>query len=345
MPRSEIADLAARLGSDAEAVCRAYLSAGRRVGRYWIVGDVRNTAGRSMFVRLSGPARGPGAAGRWRDAATGEHGDLLDVIREALGLAGVRDAADEARRFLGLPRVPVLVRRVRDRPASFFDGAAAARRLFAASRSIAGTLAETYLRRRGIPISPGLDALRFHPRCYYREDERAPPMRLPALVAAVTDLAGRQTGAHRTWLAPTGRGKARVATPRRAIGELLGHGVRFGMADEVLAVGEGIETVLSVRAAMPGLPMLAALSAGHLAAVRFPETLRRLYVVVDRDPAGEVAGETLATRGSSAGIEAIALVPVRGDFNDDLRAFGLGALREAVRGQLHPEDAERFLGR
>lgn len=345
MPRSDVADLAARLGSDAEAVCRAYLSAGRRVGRYWIVGDVRNAAGRSMFVRLSGPARGPGAAGRWRDAATGEHGDLLDVIREALGLAGVRDAAEEARRFLGLPREPVPVREVRDRPTSFVDSAGAARRLFAASRPITGTLAETYLRRRCIPISSGVDALRFHPRCYHREDERAPPRRLPALVAAVTDLAGRQTGTHRTWLAPTGRGKARVATPRRAMGELLGHGVRFGLADTVLAVGEGIETVLSVRAALPGLPMLAALSASHLAAVRFPEALRRLYVVQDRDPAGEAAVEALSARSSSAGIEVVVLVPVRGDFNDDLRAFGLGALREAVRAQLRSEDAERFLGR
>lgn len=171
MSRSDVADLAARLGSDAEAVCRAYLSAGRRVGRYWIVGDVRNAAGRSMFVRLTGPARGSGAAGKWCDAATGEHGDLLDVIREALGLAGVREAAEEAQRFLGLPREPVLVRQARDRPESFVDSAGAARRIFAASRPIAGTLAETYLRRRAIPIVPGLDALRFHPRCYYREDE------------------------------------------------------------------------------------------------------------------------------------------------------------------------------
>ena len=345
MPRSDVADLAARRGRGGAAGCRAELSAGRRVGRYWIVGDVRNAAGRSMFVRLAGPARGPGAVGRWRDAATGEHGDLLDVIREALGLAGVGDAAEEARRFLGLPREPVLVRQGRDRPTSFVDSAQAARRLFSASRPIAGTLAETYLRRRGIPIAPGFDALRFHPRCFYREDERGPPLRLPALVAAVIDLAGRQTGAHRTWLAPTGRGKARVATPRRAMGELLGHGVRFGLADEVLAVGEGIETVLSVRAALPGLPMLAALSAGHLAAVRFPEGLRRLYVVIDRDPAGEAAVEALSARGSSAGIEVVALVPVRGDFNDDLRTFGLGALREAVRAQLRPEDAGGFLAR
>ena len=61
------ADLARCLARDAEAVCRHYLSNGRRQGRYWLVGDVHNTPGRSMFVRLSGPESGPGAAGHWTD--------------------------------------------------------------------------------------------------------------------------------------------------------------------------------------------------------------------------------------------------------------------------------------
>ena len=47
-----VRDLAQRLGQQAEAVCRHYLSSGRREGGYWLVGDVRNTPGRSMFVRL-----------------------------------------------------------------------------------------------------------------------------------------------------------------------------------------------------------------------------------------------------------------------------------------------------
>lgn len=47
-----VAELAYRLAREAEAVCRHYLSNGRRVGNYWQVGDIRNTAGRSMFVRL-----------------------------------------------------------------------------------------------------------------------------------------------------------------------------------------------------------------------------------------------------------------------------------------------------
>jgi hypothetical protein len=77
---SEAADLAHSLARDAEAVCRYYLSNGRRQGRYWLVGDVANTPGRSLFVRLKGPDSGKGAAGNWTDAATGQHGDLLDLI-------------------------------------------------------------------------------------------------------------------------------------------------------------------------------------------------------------------------------------------------------------------------
>ena len=103
MPR-DASELAHRLAREAEAVCRHYLSNGRREGRYWLVGDVRNTPGRSMFVRLKGPESGRGAAGKWTDAATGEHGDLLDVIRESCGLLDFHDVADEARRFLSLPR-------------------------------------------------------------------------------------------------------------------------------------------------------------------------------------------------------------------------------------------------
>ena len=64
---SEAADLAHRLARDAEAVCRYYLSNGRRQGRYWLVGDVANTPGRSLFVRLKGPDSGKGAAGKWTD--------------------------------------------------------------------------------------------------------------------------------------------------------------------------------------------------------------------------------------------------------------------------------------
>jgi hypothetical protein len=64
---SAAADLARRLARDAEAVCRHHLSKGRRSGRYWIIGDAQNTPGRSLYVRLSGPDYGHGAAGKWTE--------------------------------------------------------------------------------------------------------------------------------------------------------------------------------------------------------------------------------------------------------------------------------------
>ncbi len=338
----QASDLARRLARDAEAVCRRYLSNGRRQGRYWMVGDVRNTPGRSLFVRLKGAHSGKGAAGRWTDAATGDHGDLLDVIRLSCGLTDFRDVADEARRFLALPRFE----------RSFAAGhggssptrsAEAARRLFAMSQPISGTIVEAYLRRRGITALHGTGSLRFHPRCYYRPDAYAPTEVWPAMVAAVTDLDGKITGAHRTWLAPDGLGKAPVDTPRRAIGHLLGNAVRFGVAGEVMAAGEGIETMLSLRCVLPTIPMAAALSAAHLAALLFPMSLRRLYIVRDDDRAGDGATATLLDRAMEAGIESIALSPQLGDFNEDLRALGVDALRAALRIQLAPQDVARFM--
>ena len=345
MPRHDASELAIRLGREAEAVCRHYLSSGHRAGRYWLVGDVQNTPGRSMFVRLTGPESGKGAAGKWSDMATGEHGDLLDVIREALGLADFKDVAEEARRFLALPHPePAKTRAPTDSTSGAAPGSPeASRRLFAMAQPIHGTLAETYLRGRAITSLSGTAALRYHPRCYYRPNEHAPTEIRPAMVAAVTDLTGHQTGAHRTWLAPDGSGKAPVETPRRAMGDLLGHAVRFGNAGVVLAAGEGIETVLSPRQVLPKMPMLAALSAAHLAAILFPPTLRRLYVLRDRDPAGEGARDRLVARAASLGIEAISLTPLRGDFNDDLRRHGADALRAALKDQLHPEDVRRFM--
>ncbi|WP_442580307.1 DUF7146 domain-containing protein [Mesorhizobium sp. ASY16-5R] len=349
MPR-DASELARRLARDAEAVCRHYLSNGRRQGRYWTVGDVRNTPGRSMFVRLSGPESGPGAAGHWTDAASAEYGDLLDVIRESCSLVDFRDVVDEARRFLSLPRAephgaPKPVRT--PVPAGSPE---AAQRLFAMSQPIRRTLVETYLRNRGIKAVYDAGALRFHPRCYYRPDEHSPTETWPAMIAAVTDLDGRITGAHRTWLDPNGfdavrLGKAPIDTQRKAMGGLLGHAVRFGVSGEVMAAGEGIETMLSLRCALPAMPMAAALSANHLAALLLPPALRRLYIARDADAAGDLALTALTERAEAAGIEVLALSPRRGDFNEDLRAFRLGALRRTLRVQLAPQDVVRFMRR
>ena len=340
-------ELARRLGEYAEAVCREYLSNGHRSGNHWIVGDVRNTRGRSMHVRLKANAKGP--AGKWVDESNGEHGDLLDVIRETCGLIEFREVADEARRFLAMPRPESQSRpsgATREPPAAR-GSPDAARRLFAMSKQIAGTLAERYLAGRGILLAAPERTLRFHPSCYYRDLVTGETLTLPALIAAVNGLDGRIAGVQRTWLDPAGNGKAPVADPRRSLGHLLGNGIWLGLDPgvpvPVMAAGEGFETMASLRTLMPALPVAAATSANHLAGLTFPPGCRRLYIAADADAAGRHGIERLSQRAGEAGILALALRPQLGDFNDDLRHLGPAHLAACLREQLVPEDARLFL--
>lgn len=327
-------EIAHRLAMRAEEVCRRYLPNGKRVGAYWIVGDVRGAKGRSLFVRLAGLSSSEGAAGKWSDASTGEHGHVLDLIAATCKLADHRDVLDEAQRFLNIPLrdVPLRDRRM-DR-----DPTLAAQRLFAASAPIAGTLAETYLRSRGITDLTSLDALRFHPRCFYRADARAPTERWPALIAAITDPPGRITGVQRTYLARDGSAKAPLAATRKALGRIAGTALRFGDPDNVMMVGEGVETVLTLRAVLPAMPMAAALSAQNLGAVRLRPSLKRLYIAADRDEAGLGAAGRLRERAGAESVDALVLMPILNDFNDDLLHIGHGAMTASVIPQLHPQD-------
>ena len=169
--KSDAASLAARLAENAEAVCKEYLSQGRRCGNYWLAGNVHDNPGRSLFVRLAGSSCGRGAAGKWTDAATAQHGDLLDLIALNRRHANLRETLEEARAFLNEPRHLAYPSK-RPQPR---NGSEAARRLFAASRPLHGTLAETYLRSRGITVPLRFPALRFHSNCY------SVPTRMPRL--------------------------------------------------------------------------------------------------------------------------------------------------------------------
>lgn len=331
------AELARRLAQHAEAVCQYYLSNGRREGNTWRVGDIDNTPGRSLMVRLTGPRRG-----RWIDFAAQAHGDLLDLIAGTRRLDAFGDVLDEARQFLSEPP--------RDggsftstRPPAPSGSPEAARRLFASAKPIHGTVAEIYLRNRGITRVRDLGHLRFHSRCFYRAHDDAPRETWPALLAGVTDLEGTITGVLRTWLARDGSGKAPLATPRRAMGRLAGHCVRFGKATDIMAAGEGLETMLALGEVLPPMPMVAALSATHLAALILPPGLRRLYVARDNDRAGHRAVQALSARAMADGVEALVLVPHTDDFNTDLCALGREALLASLRMQLVPEDVERCL--
>ena len=328
-----IADLSADLANRVESFCRQYFPDGRKQGNYWQVGDTSGAKGQSLAIRLQ--AQGGRKAGSWQDFATGQYGDLIDLLHERLGSVTLKETLREARSFLGespCPAVPHAARKAERPDAASEKRIARARKLFAAGKPVLGTLAATYLQRRGITrLGP---ALRYHPRVFLRqgEDENAPPQKAPALLAKITDNRGQITGCARTYLDPSTGGLAAIESPKRILGQLHGHAIRFwsGTGRSDLIVGEGLENTLSVGIALPEFDLASCLTATHLGLFIPPPGIKRIWIARDNDEVGRNASMRLRNHLESLGIAGGDLVPQLDDFNDDLRAFGRDALRRSL---------------
>ena len=332
------------LAERAEDVCRHYLPAGNLAGNRWEVGDLNNAPGKSLKVDLAGKRRG-----RWRDYETGHKGDLLDLIQHTRGFASLGPAMGDARHFLGIPNSPPTSRSPSsavvpaappptvnpDAPDESHPGApTGALRLWDACQPIPGTLAELYLRNRGI-TDTAHDALRFHPKLRYRDDNYVTYR--PAMVACVRGADGQVNAVHRTWLDATGLDKAQLPQPKKLLDRSKGAGVLFHperIAKSDIVVGEGIETVLSVLSALPGCAGIATLTSSVMAGIPIPQSTGRILIAVDRDPAGYPAACRLEDRLKAEGRDAHLILPERADFNDDLEAVGAEALRRHIQAQL-----------
>lgn len=187
---------------------------------------------------------------------------------------------------------------------------ARAGRLWKESTPLKHSVAEAYLRRRAVPAGlANSSALRFHPRMTSLDDRA----RRPAIVSAISDAQGALQGVQVTLLSAHGTAKAALATPRRVIGKLMGGMVRLADAQDELAVGEGVETMLTASDVF-GVPAWAALSADNLARLIISHPLRRLIIAADNDQAGMRAAQSLRARmASSARVE---IEPAPAGFND-----------------------------
>jgi putative DNA primase/helicase len=120
----------------------------------------------------------------------------------------------------------------------------AALALWQASQLAEGTPAETYLRSRGLHVSPP-SALRFHAGLKHPSGDV-----WPAMVAFVTrGVDGAPIAIHRTFLALNGSGKAPVDPAKVMLGPCRGGVVRLADPGKVLMIGEGIETCLAAMQA------------------------------------------------------------------------------------------------
>lgn len=192
-----------------------------------------------------------------------------------------------------------------------------AQRLWAEAVPIRGTLAETYLRGRGIGCALP-ETLRFLPNCWHPTVKR-----FPALVALVEG--GEGFAVHRTYLRADGTGKAAVEPAKAMLGAVQGGAVRLHGAQGRLVVAEGIETALSLACGLlsGSMTLWAALSTSGLRGLRLPPKPGALTIATDGDDAGRSAGHALAERASALGWKVSLLAaPVGRDWNDVLTMKG-----------------------
>ena len=270
--------------------------------------------------------------GRWHDFEAGEGGGVLDLVTRERGSRAAALAWLEAEGFIG-QRDPALTRpesrserRVVEtgnpaaprpcaaQPASRKDSRRIARRIWKATRPLAGTVAERYLDARGIGHVAGAPALRFHPGLSHP----SAPGRFPCLVAGVQDAGGRFLGIQRTYLAVDGSGKADVDPVRASLGSLAGGAVRLAESiGDRLLVGEGVETTTAAALVLDWRGgAWATLGTSGLRAVELPERVRHVTIAADRDAGGLRAAAALARRLEGEGRRVEIRAPCRGDFAD-----------------------------
>ena len=192
------------------------------------------------------------------------------------------------------------------------------------ARPAVGSIVERYLGTRGISLHAWPAALRFHPGCPGPRDEAGNFRRpLPAMMALVEHVQRGPVAVHATYLRPDGSGKADIPNGQHKVsfGPIKGGAVRLSIprAGEWLAVGEGIETTLSVATAcvMPGW---AAVSAGGIRSLVLSPDSTHVIICADHDASGvgERAAREAAVRFPAEGrCVRIAMPPRSGsDFND-----------------------------
>ena len=237
------------------------------------------------------------------------------TFRDILAAAGIAPGEYQA------PDRATLAQRDHERQAEAQRKAEQAKRVWQEAQPIAGTPAEAYLRSRGI-ICELPRTLRFHPSCWHG----ATAKRHPALVATVQGAGA--AAVHRTYLRPDGTGKADIEPTKAMLGATAGGAVQLSVGPSRLAVGEGIESTLSLLCGLLDGPATAwaALSTSGLRGLRLPARVGRLTIACDGDTAGRAAAHALAERAHALGWQVSILDPGNGaDFNDILTGTAVAA--------------------
>lgn len=212
----------------------------------------------------------------------GAGGDVLDFLQalhsvDLRGAAAILEGGD-----LPMAKVPALpAANVRN------ERLPEARSIWRNSAPVAGTLAEDYLRGRGITM-PLPESLRYAALRY-----GAGGREYPCLISAIVGPDKLLRGIQRTYLADDGKGKASLDKPKLSLGRISGGAIRLAPAAGELIVCEGLEDGLSVQQSI-GKAVWVSAGTAMLPAMQFPPLVHSVTIAGDNDNAGRAAVEKAA---------------------------------------------------
>lgn len=239
---------------------------------------------------------------------------VLDCKKLGCDFRDIAAAAGIAPGDFAAPDPVEIMRREAERRALDTKRSEQAKRLWLSSAPIEGTIAERYLRGRGITCAMP-PTLRFKRDCFHSWSGKW----LPAMVALVQS--GEGFAVHRTYIAADGAGKAAVETNKAMLGTVTGGAVRLSDGAGRLVVAEGIESAASLLCGLLDGPaeVWAALSTSGLRGLSLPPVPGLLTIATDGDQPGRDAGYALAERAAAFGWQVTMLpAPEGADWNDVL---------------------------
>lgn len=291
--RANLPDIASKYKVDSKA-------RGREFSAFCPFHDER-TASFTMYRK--------GGDWRYHCFGCGRGGDAIGFVMEIENI-GFRDAVNRMAADAGIDdREPPSARRRREARAARRAASAVeyerkrnarrhgfARQIWRSSGRASCSAVTTYLRiSRGVPleieIPPSIRAINADDlqrieigQGWTKTDEHR------AMVGGVQDVTGKLVAVHLTFINPDGHGRPDIKTQKRMIGPVWGGAVRFGPVAGHIYIAEGIETALSVLAAieaaeMPG-SVWAALSLGNIAGKGVGKGARRARSDPRRDKKG-----------------------------------------------------------
>lgn len=296
------------LNAQVQSVIKHYCPAkGYRTGtQYFTCCPWRNDSRPESFnICISGQK-----TGLWKDFATGETGNILDLIKNACGFSNIKDAFTEAKNFLGISNDADFTSKFNSKEyleklkrleaedekkqqEAKQDKQKTAMNIFIeAHKSILDTPADLYLKNRGLDVRllpRQTGALRYHPSVYESQTKTY----MPALVAKIDNSDTDLFSVHRIYITECGK-KANIMTPKKALGSVQGGWVHVWKGknqtpiteispNEVIFITEGIEDALAIALKRPEYRVLSSVSLANMGAIDLPCLPRGVVLFGDND--------------------------------------------------------------